>query len=136
MLPGLASTGNGSTAGVASTLAAPSMARTRKRCAPLTSALVVDGETQAVHAPQSTRHSKVEPGTLESKLKVGVVSIVVPCGPVVRLICGSVSASAAGAAPSSDASNAPMAKEINRERRSMTDLPGASRETGGPHSGR
>ena len=53
---------------------APSVARVSKVCVPSARALVVCGLVQLLQLPPSTRHSKLEPGSLEVKSNVGVVS--------------------------------------------------------------
>jgi hypothetical protein len=68
-------------AGVGSTLPTESVARTEKVWGPSVSCAVVCGELQAAKAPESTRHSKLEPAFEEEKAKVGVGSLVVPEGP-------------------------------------------------------
>src|SRR5207249_6335171 len=61
-------------AGLASVLPAVSVARTSSVWLPSASAAVVCGLVQALQLPASRRHSKLEPGSLELKLKLGVVS--------------------------------------------------------------
>ena len=75
-------------AGVGSVLPAVSVARTSKVWAPSVSAAVVCGEVQAANASLSMRHLKVEPVSVESKEKVGVLSLVVPVGPPVIVVFG------------------------------------------------
>src|SRR5438128_2103778 len=75
-------------AGVESVLPAPSVARTWKLCEPWLNGDVVCGELHGEKALPSTRHSNVEPASLESKLKVGVLSLVVPVGPPVIVVSG------------------------------------------------
>jgi hypothetical protein len=65
------------------------VARTSKVCVPSARAAVVNGVVQAVNAPASTRHWKVDPDSEEMNVKVGVVSLVVPVGPPVMVVCGS-----------------------------------------------
>ncbi len=78
-----------SLAGVASVLPAGSVARTSKVWLPAPSAgETVKGLVQVVQEPPSMRHSKVEPGSLELKVKVGVVSLDGCAGPVSRLVIG------------------------------------------------
>jgi hypothetical protein len=48
----------------------------------------VMGDAQALKASRSRRHSKVEPGSLELKVKVADVLDVVPVGPDVIVVCG------------------------------------------------
>ncbi len=43
--------------------------------------------------PPSTLHSKLEPASLEEKVKVGVLSLVTPVGPESIVVCGGVSRS-------------------------------------------
>jgi hypothetical protein len=64
-----------SLAGVPSVLSAASMARTWNVWLPSSSALVVCGLVQPVQLPPSTRHSKVEPPSLEWNVNVGVASL-------------------------------------------------------------
>ena len=47
------------------------------------------GDTHAPHAPPSTRHSNVTPGSLENS-NVGVASSVIPDGPAVIIVSGGV----------------------------------------------
>src|SRR5918999_1594940 len=58
-------------AGVASTLPAASIARTRNVCDPADSPVTVRGDVHAAHAPLSTWHWNVEPASLEVKVKGG-----------------------------------------------------------------
>ena len=67
-------------AGLASTFADESIARTLKVWAPSVSAASVLGEEQALIAPPSTEHWKV-PASSEEKVNVGVESAVAPEGP-------------------------------------------------------
>jgi hypothetical protein len=62
-------------AGDASVFPAASVARVSKVCVPSASALVVYGLVQVLQLPPSTPHSKVEPGSLALKSKLGVVSL-------------------------------------------------------------
>ncbi len=71
-----------------SRLPAISVARTWKVCAPSASATVVCGEVQSENAALSSRHSKVAPVSLESKANVGVLSPVVPSGPLSIVVSG------------------------------------------------
>src|SRR5688500_16993326 len=68
-------------AGVASTLPTASVARTSKVCAPSARAAGVcePGPEQAPNAPESIRHWKLEPASVEEKANVGVAS---PVGPL------------------------------------------------------
>jgi hypothetical protein len=75
-------------AGVGSTLPARSIARTRKMWEPSESAGDVLGELQKEKAAESKRHWKLEPGSLEAKVKVGVRSLVGPAGPAVIVVSG------------------------------------------------
>ncbi len=63
-------------AGVWSMLPVWSVARTSKLCAPAGSAAVVCGEEHGANAAVSTRHSKLEPGSLAENPNVGVASLV------------------------------------------------------------
>ena len=51
------------------------------------------GPEQAANGSESKRHMKVEPDSLEEKLKVGVASVVVPDGPSVIVVWGGVESS-------------------------------------------
>ena len=54
------------------------------------------GEVHDAHAPPSTRHSKVEPASLDENANVGVESLVEPDGPLSIVVTGgTVSASPA-----------------------------------------
>src|SRR5262245_40481391 len=64
-----------SLAGVPSVLPAASVALTSKVWLPPPSGLVAWGLVHAAHVPASTRHSKVEPPSLEWNVKVGVASL-------------------------------------------------------------
>ena len=76
--------------GVWSVFPAGSVARTSKVWSPTASVAVVCGDVQTAHGPSSTRHSNVEPVSVEVKAKVGVLSlIVVPlAGPLVMVVAG------------------------------------------------
>jgi hypothetical protein len=73
-------------AGLMSVLPAAYVARTSKVWAPSVSAAVVCGEVQAAKGAASTRHWKLEPGSLEIAY-VGVLSVV---GPESIVVCGAV----------------------------------------------
>ena len=62
--------------GVGSMFPATSVARTSKVCEPSASEAVVVGEVHDVQAAPSTRHSKVEPASLDENAYVGVESFV------------------------------------------------------------
>src|SRR5262249_54442877 len=62
-------------AGEGSVLPAASVARTSKVCEPWPSGAVVCGDTQVANCAPSTRHSNVEPDSLDVKLNVGVSSL-------------------------------------------------------------
>ena len=83
--------------GVGSVFFALSAAWTSKVWLPLESGLegvwLASGPEQAANGSESTRHSKVEPVSLEEKVKVGVVSVVGPDGPSVIVVCGGVESS-------------------------------------------
>ena len=51
------------------------------------------GPEQAANASASKRHWKVEPDSLDVKVNVGVVSLVVAPGPEVIVVCGAVESS-------------------------------------------
>ena len=46
------------------------------------------GPEQGANAWESKRHRKVEPGSVDEKVKVGVLSAVEPEGPEVIVVCG------------------------------------------------
>jgi hypothetical protein len=76
--------------GPGSTLPAESVARTLKLCAPWARELKDSGETQAVHAPPSSRQAKLEPGFDEVKLKLALVAVLDAAGPAVIDVVGGV----------------------------------------------
>ena len=51
---------------------------------------MVNGEVQLANVPESTRHSNVEPVSVEVNVNVGVLSLVGPDGPAVMLVSGGV----------------------------------------------
>ena len=79
-------------AGVGSRFFALSMAVTSKLWLPRVSGVggvwLAPGPEQAANAWESKRHRKVEPGSLELNVKVGVLSTVDPEGPAVIVVCG------------------------------------------------
>ena len=77
-------------AGVGSVFPSASVARTRMLCGPSESCCVLKGEVQGVKATLSTEHSKVELGSLEEKVNVGWLSVVVPDGPKSIVVSGGV----------------------------------------------
>ena len=77
-------------AGLGSVLPLPSFARTSNVWEPSASAVVVNGEEQLEKAAASTRHSKVDPPSLEVNEKVGVESFVGLLGAEVIVVCGGV----------------------------------------------
>src|SRR5439155_9287733 len=77
-------------AGLPSVLPATSVARTSKLWLPSDSAAVVCGLVQELQPPLSMRHSKLEPGSLALKLKLGVVSLDGLAGPESRVVLGAV----------------------------------------------
>ena len=82
--------------GVGSVFPATSIARTSKVWEPSASEAVVFGEVHDDQTPPSTRHSKVEPASLEENAYVGVESLVKPDGPLSIVVTGgTVSASPA-----------------------------------------
>ena len=83
-------------AGVASIFRAESIARTAKVWLPSFSAggvWLFPGPEQDAKAAVSIRHSKVEPGSLEENVKVGVLSAVGPVGPESIVVWGAMSRS-------------------------------------------
>jgi hypothetical protein len=77
-------------AGVPSTFPAPSVARTSKACVPSTSAEYVLGDVHAAKAPASTRHSNVDPVSVDVNSNVAVVEVTEPDGPLVIVVSGGV----------------------------------------------
>ena len=78
-------------AGVASVLPAASVARTSKVWLPAVSAgATVSGLVHDVQLPASMRHSKLEPGSVELKLKLGVVLLDGSAGLEVIVVFGAV----------------------------------------------
>ena len=77
-------------AGEASVLPEASFALTEKVCEPTASPLYFFGEVQALKAPPSSLHSKVEFASLEEKANVAVFSLVVPEGPEFMAVSGEV----------------------------------------------
>ena len=75
-------------AGLGSAVPPPSTARTSKVCPPSDSCAVVWGVEHEAKAAVSTRHSKLEPASLDSNSNAGVASPVVPLGPSVMLVSG------------------------------------------------
>ena len=71
-------------------LPAASVARTSNVCEPSASAAVVNGDVQDAKAAASTRHSNVEPASVEVNVNVGVLSLVEPRGPAVIVVSGAV----------------------------------------------
>jgi len=67
-----------------------SVARTSKVCVPSARAEYVVGDVQGTKAARLRRHSKVEPLSLEEKVKVADVLDVVPVGPDVIVVFGGV----------------------------------------------
>ena len=96
---GVVSTVNARLAGVASTLAAASVARTETLCGPSARAVVVQGLAQLAHAPESSWHWNVDPPSLALNANVGVVSFVDPVGPDVIVVSGAVVSAGGAAAP-------------------------------------
>ncbi len=82
---------------------AASVARTSKAREPVESPEYDCGEEHALHAPPSSRHSKVEPSSLEVNSKVADVDVTVPDGPDVMVTVGGVvSGGGGGGGGSSD----------------------------------
>ena len=71
---------------------ARSVARTSKLWLPGVSGVegvwLAPGPEQGANAWESKRQVKVEPDSLDVKLKLGVVSVVEPDGPAVIVVCG------------------------------------------------
>ena len=75
-------------AGLGSVKPDRSVARTSNVYVPSARSEYVSGDVQALKASRLRRHSKVEPGSLELKVKVADVLDVVPVGPDVIVVCG------------------------------------------------
>ena len=75
-------------AGLGSVKPDGSVARTSKVYVPSARSEYVRGDAQALKASRLRRHSKVEPASLELKVKVADVLDVVPVGPDVIVVCG------------------------------------------------
>ncbi len=85
----VASTVKERAAGVGSIAPAASTARTSNVFAPSVWAAVVWGEVQATNPAEApTRHWKVEPGSVDVNVNVGVASLVSPVGPPVIVVFG------------------------------------------------
>jgi hypothetical protein len=84
-------------AGVGSRFFAGSVARTPKVWGPYESGVdglwLAPGPEQGANGSESNRHSKLEPGWLEVKVKVGRSSPVEPEGPEVIVVCGGAESS-------------------------------------------
>ena len=77
-------------AGVGSVFPAASVARTSKTCAPSESSVYVAGEEQPAKVPAPSRHSNVEPVSLEVKLKAAEVEFVGSAGAEPIVVFGAV----------------------------------------------
>jgi hypothetical protein len=85
-------------AGVGSVLSDASVAWTSNVCGPSSSeGVVVCADVQGPNEPESTRHSKVEFGSLDENEKVGVGSLVRPVGPELIVVWGDVVSGGGGA---------------------------------------
>ena len=84
-------------AGVRSVFFALSVAWTSKVWEPRASGdegvWLAPGPEQGANGSESKRHWKVEPDSLEEKVKVGVLSVVEPDGPPVIVVCGATESS-------------------------------------------
>ena len=84
-------------AGVGSVFFALSVALTAKVWEPAESGVegvwLAPGPEQAANGWESKRHWKVDPGGLEVKSNVGVLSVVVPDGPTVIVVSGAAESS-------------------------------------------
>ena len=69
---------------------APSVARTENWCSPSPRPEYVLGVAQAIQAPPSSLHSKLEPDSVEVKEKLAVAAVVIPLGPLVIEVSGGV----------------------------------------------
>ena len=89
------STVNDRDAGVASTLPAASVARTRNVYTPSASEPRMRGDVQGPNEPTaapgpSSRHSNVEPASVEENVNVALLTLIVPVGPPVIVVSGAV----------------------------------------------
>ncbi|HMJ94421.1 MAG TPA: hypothetical protein VK486_01120, partial [Thermoleophilaceae bacterium] len=129
-----------SDAGVASTLPAGSIVRTSKVCGPSPSAAVVWPELQEPQAPPSTRHSKVEPGSGDEKVNVGVESFVGPDGPLSIVVFGAAVSTVklrdAGVASTFPAGSVARASKLWRPSASEAVVTGVEHEPHAPASTR
>src|SRR5688572_23556409 len=83
-------------AGVRSTLPASSMARTSKVCEPTVKSANPNGERHSMRSPvwgsviqtPSKAHSKMTPASLDEKVNVALVLVVVALGPVLIVVSG------------------------------------------------
>jgi hypothetical protein len=83
-------------AGVGSVLPALSLARTSKLWSVAVSEEYCLGELQGLQAPESMRHSKLEPFSLALKLKLAEVAPVDPEGPESIVVSGGVVSAGGG----------------------------------------
>src|SRR5688572_5704999 len=77
-------------AGVASTLPNASMDRTSTTCEPSVRPEYDFGELHDPQVPASSRHSKVEPGSLERNTKLAEPDAILPEGPDAIVVSGAV----------------------------------------------
>lgn len=84
------STAHVRSAGVGSGVPAVSTERTLKICGPSASELYVWPEAHGVKAALSSEHSKVEPGSFDSKVNAADVEVPGPLGPVRIVVSGGV----------------------------------------------
>src|SRR4051812_25860799 len=115
------STVNERVAGVGSALRLPSIACTARVWGPSGSGAVVSGEVQGASATPSMLHWKVEGCSDESKVKVGVLSVMGPLGPERKLVLGGAQSSSVGGESGTN-SSAPMSR-----RGAQPSLPRTSR---------
>jgi hypothetical protein len=90
VVSGAASTVQVRLAGVASVLPAASVARAEKVCAPAAREPKEVGEAQSPQGRESSEHSKLELASLEEKLKLALVEVVVAGGPESIEVLGGV----------------------------------------------
>ena len=87
-------------AGLGSLLPAVSIARTSNVCKPGGIPETVSGVTQVLYTPPSTRHSNIDPPSVDANVKVADVEFVALIGCVVIVVSGGVVSAHAAVVPS------------------------------------
>jgi hypothetical protein len=95
-------------AGVGSTLPSGSLATTRSSWSPRGRSVYSAGEVQAAEAPLSSEHSKVEPSTLDERLKLALVLVVGLAGPDRIVVSGYVGSTTVQVRPAGVGSTLPF----------------------------